>query len=57
MATDADFYRRRLSEELRRAESSTDEGLRALHARWADLYRQRLRGSCSRVAPLPANLP
>jgi|KBSSwiStaDraftv2_1062776.scaffolds.fasta_scaffold09826_7 hypothetical protein len=40
--TDRAYYRRRHEEELKRAAQQADEGLRALHEHWADLYRQRL---------------
>lgn len=39
---DEAFYTRRYHEELRRADAVEDETLRALHARWAELYRMRL---------------
>lgn len=42
MEDDRAFYERRLQEELARAASQGDAGLRALHWRWATLYRDRL---------------
>ena len=36
------YFSKRYQEELQRADSMEDESLRALHARWAELYRQRL---------------
>lgn len=42
MEDDRSFYERRLREELDRAGSLGDEGLKALHQRWAKLYRDRL---------------
>jgi len=39
---DEAYFNKRYQEELLRAESTPDESLRALHARWAELYRQRL---------------
>jgi hypothetical protein len=44
MEDDRAFYERRLKEELARANADADEGLRALHRRWAALYRERLAG-------------
>ncbi|MFC3175432.1 hypothetical protein ACFOD9_14330 [Novosphingobium bradum] len=42
MEDDRSFYQRRLAEELALAAAQTDEGLSALHRRWACLYRERL---------------
>jgi hypothetical protein len=42
--SDHAFYRRRLSEERRRAEMAEVPQLRQLHAWWARLYEDRLRG-------------
>jgi hypothetical protein len=42
MEDDRSFYERRLKEELARANTGADEGLQALHRRWAGLYRERL---------------
>ena len=39
---DHDFYSRRMSEELDRAEAAQSSDLRKLHYRWADEYRRRL---------------
>jgi len=38
------YLERRRDEELQRAAVQQDEGLRALHLRWAQLYQQRLNG-------------
>jgi|KBSSwiStaDraftv2_1062776.scaffolds.fasta_scaffold13151_3 hypothetical protein len=43
MKSDLAFYRRRLAEELARAETESTEALRRLHREWAELYRARLR--------------
>ena len=42
MEDDRSFYERRLHEELARAVLAGDEGLQALHRRWAMLYKDRL---------------
>jgi len=42
MEDDRSFYERRLKEELARAGDHPDARLRALHRRWASLYRERL---------------
>jgi len=42
MEDDRAYFERRLKEELTRASGMADEGLRALHRRWAALYRERL---------------
>jgi hypothetical protein len=54
MESDFAFYERRMQQELRRAGIANDEGLRALHLRWANLYRQRLdqhRYPCGQHSP------
>jgi len=51
MEDDRSFYERRLNEELARAGAHRDEGLRALHRRWALLYRERLAGLRTRSPP------
>ena len=51
MEDDRSFYERRLREELARARDDGDAGLRALHRRWAGLYRQRLARLPSRREP------
>lgn len=43
MNDDRAYYERRLREEVERADTAPDYDLRTLHARWADLYRERLR--------------
>lgn len=57
MDNDRLFYQRRLKEELRRAQTETDEGLRALHSRWAGLYRQRLEGCANTAQALAREEP
>ena len=42
MTDDRAFFKRRLREELERAASEAEPGVRQLHKRWAELYRQRL---------------
>lgn len=42
MEDDRSFYERRLHEELARAVLAGDDGLKALHRRWAMLYQDRL---------------
>lgn len=56
MEKDRTFYERRLREELERASAQADEGLRALHRRWASLYRERL-AKLDRPEPSPLPLP
>lgn len=38
------FYKRRIREELRKAEAPENRHLRKLHLRWALLYQERLDG-------------
>ncbi len=37
-----EYYRRRMAEELERAEAAEEDGLRHLHYSWASQYRRRL---------------
>lgn len=45
------FYRRRMIEELERAERAESDGLRALHYSWASEYRRRLENLPGSPAP------
>ena len=46
-----EYYARRMSEELARAEAAADDGMRHLHYSWANHYRRRLDGLPGSSAP------
>lgn len=46
-----EYYRRRMCEELARAEEADDDGLRHLHYSWATEYRRRLESLPGSAAP------
>lgn len=50
MESDRCFYERRLREELWRAEHEPTAELRALHAGWAELYKERIARMVSQLS-------
>lgn len=49
-----EYYLRRMTEELARAEQADNDGLRHLHYSWAAQYRRRLEALPGSIAPAGA---